>query len=165
VELNTKGRYAVMAMADLAKHVDNGAAVPLSTIADRQNLSLAYLEQIFLRLRRAGLVASARGRAGGYVLARPAPLIAIAEILKAVEEETRMTRCLDGDVGCLGDQRCLTHGLWHALGGHISAFLEKVSLQEVLDGIPAAKLAAQSMSERELASRPELADQKVAAAR
>jgi Rrf2 family transcriptional regulator, iron-sulfur cluster assembly transcription factor len=165
VELNTKGRYAVMALADLAKHGDNGAAVPLSTIADRQNLSLAYLEQIFLRLRRAGLVASARGRAGGYVLARPAPLIAIAEILKAVEEETRMTRCLDGDVGCLGDQRCLTHGLWHALGGHIAAFLEKVSLQEVLDGIPATKLAVQALPERELALQREHAGQEVAAAR
>jgi Rrf2 family transcriptional regulator, iron-sulfur cluster assembly transcription factor len=148
--MNTKARYAVMAMADLAKHGDEGA-VPLSAIAERQNLSLAYLEQIFLRLRRAGLVASARGRTGGYVLARPAALIPIAAIMKAVEEETRMTRCLDGDIGCLGDQRCLTHALWHALGGHIAAFLANVSLQEVLDGIPADKLAAaQAMAEREL---------------
>ena len=152
MELNTKARYAVMAMADLAKHGDEGA-VPLSAIAERQNLSLAYLEQIFLRLRRAGLVASARGRAGGYVLARPAPLIPIAAIMKAVEEETRMTRCLDGDIGCLGEQRCLTHELWHALGGHIAAFLGNVSLQEVLDGIPAAKLAAQELPERELGAQ------------
>jgi len=142
VELNTKARYAVMAMADLAKHGE-AAAVPLSAIAERQNLSLAYLEQIFLRLRRAGLVESARGRTGGYLLARPANLIPVGEIMKAVEEETRMTRCLDGDVGCLGDHRCLTHGLWHALGGHIAAFLANVSLQEVVDGIPAAKLAAE----------------------
>jgi Rrf2 family transcriptional regulator, iron-sulfur cluster assembly transcription factor len=147
VELNTKARYAVMAMADLAKSVGPGhgnqaAAVPLSAIAERQNLSVAYLEQIFLRLRRAGLVESARGRAGGYVLARPARDIAIAEIMHAVHEETRMTRCLDGDVGCLGEQRCLTHDLWHALGGHIAAFLANVTLQEVLDGIPPEKLAA-----------------------
>ena len=162
MELNTKARYAVMAMADLAKHGDEGA-VPLSAIAERQNLSLAYLEQIFLRLRRAGLVASARGRAGGYVLVRPALEIPVAAILKAVEEETRMTRCLDGDVGCLGDQRCLTHGLWHALGGHIAAFLANVSLQEVLDGIPAAKLAAQSAREREHSLEP--TGQEVAAAR
>jgi Rrf2 family protein len=147
VELNTKARYAVMAMADLAKHAEHGA-VPLSAIAERQNLSLAYLEQIFLRLRRAGLVASARGRSGGYVLTRPASFIPIAAIMKAVEEETRMTRCLDGDPGCLGDQRCLTHGLWHALGGHIAAFLANVSLQEVLDGIPAGKLAAAPLPER-----------------
>ena len=156
MELNTKARYAVMAMADLAKHADEGA-VPLSAIAERQNLSLAYLEQIFLRLRRAGLVASARGRSGGYVLVRPALEIPVASILKAVEEETRMTRCLDGDVGCLGDQRCLTHGLWHALGGHIAAFLANVSLQEVLDGIPAEKLAAQSVTGLEFAPQQEVA--------
>jgi Rrf2 family protein len=152
MELNTKARYAVMAMADLAKTGESGA-VPLSAIAERQNLSVAYLEQIFLRLRRAGLVASARGRSGGYVLARPARSIRVAEIMKAVEEETRMTRCLDGDVGCLGDQRCLTHGLWHALGGHIAAFLSNVSLQEVIDGIPQAKLAAAHTNEPELMAR------------
>jgi Rrf2 family protein len=148
VELNTKARYAVMAMADLAKHGEDGA-VPLSAISERQNLSLAYLEQIFLRLRRASLVESARGRTGGYTLARPAQAIQIVEIMKAVEEETRMTRCLDSDSGCLGDHRCLTHGLWHALGGHIEAFLSNVTLQEVLDGIPRAKLAEIAGSERE----------------
>jgi Rrf2 family protein len=152
VELNTKARYAVMAMADLAKHGE-AAAVPLSAIAERQNLSMAYLEQIFLRLRRAGLVASSRGRAGGYLLARPAGAIQIAEIMRAVEEKTRMTRCLDGDTGCLGDERCLTHSLWHALGGHIAAFLSNVSLQEVLDGIPPAKLAGEARRERELVAR------------
>jgi Rrf2 family transcriptional regulator, iron-sulfur cluster assembly transcription factor len=155
VELNTKARYAVMAMADLAKcggaeRGGQGTAVPLSAIAERQNLSLAYLEQIFLRLRRAGLVESARGRAGGYVLARRAQDIVIAEIMNAVHEETRMTRCLDAEIGCVGDQRCLTHDLWHALGGHIATFLASVSLQEVLDGIPADKLAVQPR-EKELA--------------
>ena len=158
MELNTRGRYAVMAMADLAKY---GAvsAVPLSAIAERQNLSLAYLEQIFLRLRRAGLVASARGRSGGYVLARPADAIHIDEIMRAVEEETRMTRCLDAEVGCLHDKRCLTHDLWHALGTHIVAFLANVSLQEVIDGIPTAKLAEvphQHEPERETVRQPEL---------
>jgi Rrf2 family protein len=152
VELNTKARYAVMAMADLAKHSEHGA-VPLSAIAERQNLSLAYLEQIFLRLRRAGLVASARGRAGGYGLARPATTIRIAEIMDAVEEETRMTRCHDGKPGCLGEKRCLTHSLWDALGGHIAAFLASVSLQEVIDGIPAAKLAPESLPEKRVAVR------------
>lgn len=153
MELNTKGRYAVMAMADLAKFGE-GAAVPLSAIADRQSLSLSYLEQIFLRLRRAGLVESERGRTGGYLLGRPAYMIRISQIMQAVEEETRMTRCLDGDVGCLGDEeRCLTHGLWHALGGHIANFLSSVTLQEVLDGIPEAKLASKPERERELAGR------------
>jgi len=140
VELNTKGRYAVMAMADLAKY-GTVAAVPLSAVSERQQLSLAYLEQIFLHLRRAGLVSSARGRLGGYALARPASAIRIDEIMNAVEEETRLTRCLGNDDGCVGGQRCLTHGLWHALGSHISSFLSNISLQEVVDGIPADKLA------------------------
>jgi Rrf2 family protein len=156
VELNTKARYAVMAMADLAKY---GAvsAVPLSAVAERQGLSLAYLEQIFLRLRRSGLVASARGRSGGYHLARPATEIHIDEIMKAVEEETRLTRCLDSETGCVGDRRCLTHGLWHALGNHIASFLSRVSLQEVLDGIPqeAAPLV-QPASEQAPRRKPEL---------
>ncbi len=140
MELNTKGRYAVMAMADLAKHQVE-TAVPLSQIADRQQLSLSYLEQIFLRLRRAGLVESARGRTGGYKLGRPASEIKVGEIMAAVEEATRMTRCMEGGIGCLGEERCLTHSLWHSLGGHIAAFLWDVTLSEVLDGIPAAKLA------------------------
>ena len=140
MELNTKGRYAVMAMADLAKHQAD-AAVPLSQIAERQQLSLSYLEQIFLRLRRAGLVDSSRGRTGGYRLGRPAEEIAVGEIMAAVEEETRMTRCMDGGIGCLGEERCLTHRLWHGLGGHIAAFLWNVTLAEVLAGIPDDKLA------------------------
>jgi Rrf2 family iron-sulfur cluster assembly transcriptional regulator len=140
VELNTKGRYAVMAMADLAKH-EVDTAVPLSQIAERQQLSLSYLEQIFLRLRRAGLVESARGRTGGYRLGRPANEIKVGEIMAAVEEETRMTRCMDGGIGCLGEERCLTHNLWKGLGGHIAAFLWNVTLAEVLSGIPSDKLA------------------------
>ena len=141
MELNTKGRYAVMAMADLAKHASD-AALPLSAIAERQQISLAYLEQLFVKLRRAGLVASARGRSGGYRLGRSADTISVAEIMAAVEEETRMTRC-GGEHAepCLAGQRCLTHGLWDALGDHIAAFLKKVTLQEVLEGIPPAKLA------------------------
>jgi Rrf2 family protein len=96
-------------------------------------------------LRRAGLVASARARSGGYARARPAGDIHIDEIMRAVEEEPRLTRCLDAETGgCIGDRRCLTHGLWHALGAHIVAFLADVSLQEVVDGIPAGKLPARA---------------------
>lgn len=138
MELNTKGRYAVMAMADIAKFGEDGA-VPLSAVAERQQISLAYLEQIFLRLRRAGLVSSERGRAGGYRLNKGPDEISVFEIMKAVEEQTRMTRCMDEDVGCLGQDRCLTHDLWAALGGHISHFLSRVTLSEVVGGIPPAK--------------------------
>ena len=141
MELNTKGRYAVMAMADLAKSTakpSDGAkapaAVPLSAVAERQQLSLAYLEQIFLLLRRAGLVESARGRSGGYRLQRDAEKITVAEIMTAVEEETRMTRCGVEKTACLGDAKCVTHGLWHALGQHIDNFLSEVTLADVVDG-------------------------------
>jgi Rrf2 family transcriptional regulator, iron-sulfur cluster assembly transcription factor len=141
VELNTKGRYAVMAMADLAKHA-GGEALPLSAIAERQQISLAYLEQLFSKLRRAGLVESARGRSGGYRLGRPAASISVAEIMAAVEEGVRMTRCHGEDATpCVAGQRCLTHGLWDALGEQIAAFLEAITLREVIEGIPAAKQA------------------------
>lgn len=137
MDLNTKGRYAVMAMTDLAKHAVDDAAVPLSAIADRQHISLAYLEQIFLKLRRAGLVESARGRAGGYRLGRPAETITVSQVMRAVEEDVRMTRCGgESALPCLGHERCLTHGLWDALGDEIAAFLGRVTLRDVLDGIP-----------------------------
>jgi Rrf2 family transcriptional regulator, iron-sulfur cluster assembly transcription factor len=136
LELNTRGRYAVMAMADLAKYGGAGA-VSLPAIAERQHLSVAYLEQLFLQLRRAGLIESTRGRAGGYRLGRPAALIRVGEIMQAVEEPTRMTRCLgESSAGCVGEGRCLTHALWDALGHHIRGFLAAVSLQDVIDGIP-----------------------------
>jgi Rrf2 family transcriptional regulator, iron-sulfur cluster assembly transcription factor len=138
VELNTRGRYAVTAIADIAKHAGEDA-VPLSAISERQHISLAYLEQIFLRLRRAGLVESARGRAGGYRLGRPAHQITVAEVMAAVEEEVRMTRCA-GEHGapCHGKERCLTHGLWDALGEEIGEFLGRVTIRDVLQGIPAS---------------------------
>lgn len=149
MELNTKGRYAVMAMADLAKFGGEGA-VPLSAIAERQHLSLAYLEQIFVRLRRAGLVESARGRSGGYRLGRPARDIPVAEIMAAVDEEPRLTRCGNAALGCLGEERCLTHGLWDALGVHIKSFLASISLQEVIDGIQATRPASRSEPRKQL---------------
>jgi Rrf2 family protein len=141
VELNTKGRYAVTAMADLAKYGAE-SAVPLSAIADRQHISLAYLEQLFAKLRRAGLVESERGRAGGYRLVRQPTTITVAEIMEAVEEGVRMTRCGgEASTPCMAGKRCLTHGLWDALGEQISTFLARVTLQEVLDGIPPAKVS------------------------
>ncbi len=136
MELNTRGRYAVMAMADLAKHGE-GNSVPLSAIAQRQHISLDYLEQLFLKLRRGGLVESVRGRHGGYKLGRAANEIFVADIMTAVEEGTRMTRCFgEQSAGCLEGNRCLTHNLWTALGDRIESFLAGVSLQDVLDGGP-----------------------------
>lgn len=144
MDLNTRGRYAVMAMAELARNGD-GTALPLSAIAERQHLSVAYLEQIFLKLRRAGLVESARGRSGGYRLTRPAADITIASIMQAAEEETRMTRCMGEEgIGCVGEEKCLTHNLWQALGDRIRSFLSNVSLQDVLDGMPRQRGAAET---------------------
>ncbi len=137
MELTTRGRYAVMAMADIALH-QSGRAVPLPMVAERQQISLAYLEQIFVPLRRAGLVRSTRGRSGGYVLDRPADAIRISEIMASVQESTQMTRCMeDGTLSCQGRPgRCLTHKLWHALGSEIRTFLDGVTLADVIASAP-----------------------------
>lgn len=134
MQLSTKGRYAVMAMVDLAGH-GSGTSLPLASIAERQHISVAYLEQLFMKLRRAGLVKAMRGPKGGYQLARAPSDISVADILTAADEPVRMNRCsVEGDDWCLGAKRCATHELWQALGTHISAFLGAVSLQDVLDG-------------------------------
>jgi Rrf2 family iron-sulfur cluster assembly transcriptional regulator len=131
--LSTKGRYAVMAMVEIAKQ---GDATPLSLgdIAGRLELSLAYLEQLFMKLRRNGLVGSVRGPGGGYTLGRPAGAISIGEIMAAVDEPVKMTRCVGEDGGCVASQRCTTHFLWDALGAHIEQFLADAKLDDVLTG-------------------------------
>jgi Rrf2 family transcriptional regulator, iron-sulfur cluster assembly transcription factor len=144
MELNTRGRYAVMAMADIANHTavfGSERAIPLSEVAARQHLPLSYLEQLFGKLREAGLVESVRGRSGGYRLKQAADEIAIVTVLEAAEEPTRMTRCVGGKgTGCVGEQRCLTHGLWSALGRHIHEFLADVTLADVInDNVAASK--------------------------
>jgi Rrf2 family protein len=131
-------------MAHLAKF-GAGGAVPLSAIAERERISLAYLEQLFAKLRRAGLVQSERGRAGGYRLGRPADRISVAEIMRAVDEGVRMTRCAGEDAApCIPGNRCLTHGLWDALGEQIAWFLGSVTLEEVVGGIAPFKLGRRS---------------------
>jgi len=132
MRLSTKGRYAVMAMADLAKNGE-GRAVSLAEIALRQDISLSYLEQLFARLRRGGLVKSVRGPGGGYRLARLAAETAVGEIVKAVDEPLKAVRCKAGGMGCMpGGERCLTHDLWEELGAQIDTYLSAVSLQDVL---------------------------------
>lgn len=133
MKLTTKGRYAVTAMADLAA-CGAGAPVALADIALRQGISVSYLEQLFAKLRRAGLVASARGQAGGYSLAREARDIRVAEIVAAVDEEIRTTACAPGESrGCQGGSaRCLTHDLWDELARHIDIFLNAVTLDDVI---------------------------------
>ena len=133
MKLSTKGRYAVMAMADIALH-SGGAAVSLSEVAGRQGISVEYLEQLFGKLRRAGLVDSVRGPGGGYLLARPGGEIWISDIVTAVDEPLQVTRC-QGDAidGCVNGEKCITHELWAALGRQIYGFLASVTLDDVVE--------------------------------
>ncbi|CAL4867569.1 HTH-type transcriptional regulator IscR [Asticcacaulis sp. MM231] len=162
MRLSTKGRYAVMAMTDLAvnaqaddKAVSGGhRPISLSEISERQQISLSYLEQLFARLRKAGLVKSARGPGGGYTLAREPGCLFVSEIVLAVDEPIKATRCemtsnklgankrLNAsmskdqavrEIGCMpGGQRCLTHNLWEDLGVAIHDYLSQVSLEDVV---------------------------------
>lgn len=134
MKLTTKGRYAVMAMADLAIN-GGGDPMTLSEIAERQSISLSYLEQLFAKLRRGGLVRSVRGPGGGYLLSRPAQAIRISDIVLAVDEPIRATRCEPGSpMSCQGSKgRCTTHDLWEELSNHIHLFLSSVSLADVSD--------------------------------
>ena len=144
MRLSTKGRYAVMAMADLARRqTEPCRAVALAEIATRQEISLSYLEQLFARLRRKGLVQSARGPGGGYRLSKTAAETTIADIVHAVDEPIRATRCAAKGKGCmLKGERCLTHDLWEHLGDRIEDYLASVSLADVISGRLAHRKAA-----------------------
>jgi len=134
MQLSTRGRYAVMAMTELAGR-DGARAVSLAAIAERQQISRPYLEQLFARLRRGGLVQSIRGPGGGYRLARPAADLSVAEVVMAVDEPLRATRCLGSGAGCMkGGARCVTHELWAETGRRIQDYLAAVSLADVVAG-------------------------------
>ena len=130
MKLTTRGRYAVTAMLDLALHQREGP-VSLAEIADRQGISLSYLEQIFARLRRRELVHSTRGPGGGYRLGRDATAISVADVIGAVDETVDATRC-GGMQNCQGEQRCLTHDLWHDLSYQIQDFLSGIDLAQLV---------------------------------
>lgn len=132
MKLSTKGQYALLAMVDLALHQDVGP-IALSQIAERQQLPLRYLEQLFPKLRREGLVVSVRGARGGYSLARPRQEIAVSEIMVAVEEPIRLMRCKSGSgISCQGKPtQCLTHALLSKLNRVIVGYLSGVTLDQV----------------------------------
>ena len=134
MKLSTKGRYAVMALVDLASH-SQGRPVALADIAERQEISLSYLEQLFAKLRRGGLVKSVRGPGGGYLLARSSAETRISDAILAVDEPIRATRCTPGSpTGCRTNKsRCLTHDLWEELGNQIHLYLSSVTLADVCD--------------------------------
>lgn len=132
MKLSTKGRYAVMAMVDLASN-SKGQPVALADIAERQEISLSYLEQLFAKLRKGGLVKSVRGPGGGYLLAHPMEESRVSDIILAVDEPIRATRCAPGSpAGCRSNQsRCLTHDLWEELGNQIHLYLSSVTLADI----------------------------------
>ena len=134
MRLSTKGRYAVMAMVDLAMHSD-GRPVALAAIAERQDISLSYLEQLFARLKRNALVKSMRGPGGGYLLAHGADGTRISDIILAVDEPIRATRCdPQSPHGCTKTKmRCATHDLWSELSNQIHLFLSSVTLADVVN--------------------------------
>lgn len=131
MKMTTKGRYAVTAMLDLAIHYRDEPIV-LADISRRQNISLAYLEQLFAKLRRHGLVASTRGPGGGYSLNLPPERISIEQVIRAVDEPVDATRC-GGSADCQGTHRCLTHDLWAELTDHIIQFLGSITLAELVE--------------------------------
>ena len=133
MKLTTKGRYAVMAMADLASNNQNGP-ISLTEISLRQNISLPYLEQIFIKLKNKKLVKSSRGANGGYNLDRPASDIKLSNIINAVDEEVKMLNCKkQSKRGCNNKlTKCITHNLWDELDKHINSFFEKVKLQDLV---------------------------------
>ena len=135
MKLTTKGRYAVMAMADLASNTNTGP-ISLTEISLRQNISLAYLEQIFIKLKDKKLVKSSRGATGGYFLEKPASEIKLSNIIFAVDEEVKVLNCKkNSKKGCNNKStKCITHNLWDELDQHIHQFFEKVKLQDLVRG-------------------------------
>lgn len=129
MRLTTKGRYAVTAVLDLSFHQQTGP-VSLADISERQHISLSYLEQLFARLRRNGIVVSTRGPGGGYALSRAAEEISVAEIIVAVDENYDAANCEEGET-CTGHNQCLTHDLWQELSQEIHRFLSGISLAEI----------------------------------
>lgn len=130
MRLTTRGRYAVTAMLDLALHYQSGP-VSLSEIAERQGISQSYLEQLFSRLRKRGLVDATRGPGGGYRLLKSSDDISVADVIDAVDETVDATRC-GGQQNCQGEKRCLTHDLWADLSTQIRDFLDNISLNELV---------------------------------
>ena len=152
MRLTTKGRYAVTAMLDLALHQDAGP-VALADIAERQGISLSYLEQLFSRLRKRGLVGSTRGPGGGYRLSRRSRAIAVADVIGAVDETVDATRC-GGLENCQGEQRCLTHDLWQDLSRQIEEFLSGIDLAELVERRRVREVAARQDRMRVDAPQP-----------
>ncbi len=159
MRLTTKGRYAVTAMLDLALH-DGSQPVTLQDIAVNQEISLSYLEQLFARLRKSGLVQGTRGPGGGYRLVQDPKDVSIAGIISAVDEKADLTRC-GGKSDCHQGQECLTHELWTELSEKIYQFLDEISLLDLIQRPRVREVAQRQDGERELAFNQNTVTQKV----
>jgi len=135
MRLSTKGQYAVRAMVSLARHPGEGP-VTLKNISEGEGISLSYLEQLFVKLRRGQIVRSVRGPGGGYVLARPSAQISVGEVICVVEEPLNPVACLDKDsAGCARESNCSTQGVWKGLADKISEFLNSISIEDIIGDI------------------------------
>ncbi|MBE0464048.1 MAG: Fe-S cluster assembly transcriptional regulator IscR [Halomonadaceae bacterium] len=155
MRLTTKGRYAVTAMLDLALN-DQYGPTSLGDISQRQEISLSYLEQLFARLRRSGLVRSVRGPGGGYLLSKPASDISVSAVIDAVDETVDATRC-QGLSDCQQGNTCLTHHLWCELSGQIRHFLDDITLAQLMQRPDVLRIASRQRNRVEagiLASSP-----------
>ena len=130
MKLTTKSRYAVTAMLDIASH-NTGSPISLPEISHRQNISLTYLEQLFSRLKKSGLVDSIKGPGGGYILSKDANEIVISEVIQAVDEDLETTAC-NGKSNCHNNHQCISHNLWQDLGTEINNFLSDITLKQVI---------------------------------
>ena len=133
LRLSTKGQYGVRAMYEIARGYGRGP-ITIKEISERQDVSVAYLEQILNTLRKAGIITSVKGPGGGYILARDPDSISIGAILRELEGPVAITSCLDPKEGCMRVEGCVTHLLWKSLGENIEAFLDKMTLQDLLKG-------------------------------
>ena len=132
MRMSTKAQYAVRAMVNLNLYSD-GSPVTLRDISLRESISLTYLEQLFVKLRRGEIVKSVRGPGGGYLLARPAQEIQVDEIIDSVEESLVPVSCMDQKKGCACDDQCVTHNVWHGLGERIRQFLASITLADLTE--------------------------------
>ncbi len=161
MKLSTKGRYAVTAMMDLALH-DRFGPVTLAEISQCQGISLSYLEQLFAKLRKKGLVEGVRGPGGGYRLARPAADVTVADIVSAVDEKVDTTRC-SGRRNCQEGKRCLTHELWTELSKQIFTFLSGITLAQFVERPSVRDLVTQQYHDHQVMHRRQPAESKSAA--
>src|SRR5262245_423060 len=159
MRLTTKGRFAVTAMIDVAMHSTNGPAT-LAGVSERQKISLSYLEQLFGKLRRSGLVESVRGPGGGYHLARAPEQVTVADVIVAVDEPIDATQC-GGQENCHDDRRCMTHELWANLNTRILDYLQSVTLADLVRQ-QQQKAAVVVMQDHRPSSTPRVPDEVIA---